>query len=212
MMSLPSSSDLAGPGPRRGVAFTLVELMISMSIFSLVVMGLISVHLFGQRNDQLVLSKLGASDQSRIGFNKLVEDIRASKRYRVGNYSGNAFTPIANGSVQQGNAVRLNYTTAATNFIYYYFDTNAKQLWRRIDLQTPVLIAGSLTNRTTNSMSFRAENHRGAVQTDLTQKGVISALLEFAQFQYPLTQVGPGNLYDYYKMELRASPHVPDGP
>ena len=132
--------------------------------------------------------------------------------YRVGNYSGTTFTPIANGTAQQGNAVRLNYTTATNNFIYYYFDTNAKRLWRRIDLQTPTLIAESLTNVTANSMTFRAENHRGTIQTDLTQKGVISALLEFAQYQYPLTQVGPGLRYDYYKMELRASPHVPDGP
>ncbi len=204
--------NLATPVRRHGAAFTLIELMISMSIFSLVVIGLISVHVFGQRYDQLVMSKLGASDQSRRGFNKLVEDIRASKRYRVGNYSDPTFTPIANGSPQQGNAIRLNYTTSSNNFIYYYFKSDTKELWRRIDLQTPLLVAGSLTNVTTNSMTFRAENHRGTIQTDLTQKGVISALLEFAQYQYPLTQVGPGLRYDYYKMELRATPHVPDGP
>lgn len=60
------------------VAFTLVELMISMSIFSIATLGLISLHLFGQRHDQLVLSKLGASDQSRRAFDRLTEDIRAA--------------------------------------------------------------------------------------------------------------------------------------
>jgi len=59
---------------------------------------------------------------------------------------------------------------------------------------------------------FRAENYRGVTQTDLTHKGVVGVLLEFAEYQYPMTQVGPGLRYDYYKMEFKVTPHVPDGP
>lgn len=189
--------------------------MISLGIFSMATIGLISVHLFGQRYNQLVLSKLGASDQSRIGINKLVEDIRTAKTTQIGTGSATSFTPIGNGKAQQGNAIELryfNYTTAATNYIYYYFNTTNYQLWRRVDAGTPVLLASHLTNATANSMTFRIEDYRGNVQTDLTHKGVVSALLEFAQFQYPMTKVGPGLKFDYYKMELKATSHVPDGP
>ena len=97
-------------------AFTLVELMLTMGIFSLATLGLITLHLFGQRQDQLVQSKLGASDQSRRAFDRLTEDIRAAKIWRIGNGEFSDFTAIPNGTAQQGNAVRLQLTTAPSNF------------------------------------------------------------------------------------------------
>lgn len=194
-------------------AFTLVEMMISLSIFGMVTIGLIVLHLFGQRYDQVVLSKLGASDQSRRGFNALQDDIRSAKIWQIGNGTASTFSGIANGTAQQGNALKLNLTTDTNVFIVYYFDTSERQLFRRHSgSDTPLLIAQDLTNVTASSMTFRAENYKGVTQTDLTHKGVINATLEFAQYQYPLTKVGPGMKYDYYKMELKATPHVPDGP
>ena len=41
---------------------------------------------------------------------------------------------------------------------------------------------------------------------------MIHTSLQFAEFQYPLTKVGTNYFYDYYKMEFRFTPHVPDGP
>jgi len=198
---------------RDGRAFTMVEMLVSMSIFGMVTIGLIALHLFGQRYDQVVLSKLGASDQSRRGFNALEDDIRSAKVWQIGNGSDSTFTGIANGTVQQGNALKLNLTMDTNAFIVYYFDTSERQLFRRRSgSTTPTLIAEDLTNVTSGSMTFRAENYKGVTQTDLTHKGVIKAVLEFAQYKYPLTQVGAGKMYDYYKMELKATPHVPDGP
>jgi prepilin-type N-terminal cleavage/methylation domain-containing protein len=198
---------------RAGVGFTLVEMMISLSIFSLVTIGMITLLMFGQRYDQLIQSKLGASDESRRGFNDLTEDIRSAKIWQIGNGSASTFTAIANGSAQQGNALKLNLTVNTNFFIVYYFDTSSHELLRRHSSDiAPKVIAGDLTNITANSMTFRAENYRGDIQKDLTHKGVINAMLEFAQYQYPLTKVGPGLRYDYYKIEIKATPHVPDGP
>jgi prepilin-type N-terminal cleavage/methylation domain-containing protein len=211
-MILRSSPRAATPGRQ---AFTLVELMVSMSIFSMVMLGMISLHFFGQRQDQLVQSKLGASDQSRRALDQLTDDIRSAKIWSIGNGAFSDFTAIPNGTVQQGNAVKLNLTINTNKSIVYYFDTSARKLYRQHSgspLPARTLIASGLTNMTANSMSFRAENYRGAAQTDLTHKGVVSILLEFAEYQYPYTQVGPGLLYDYYKMQFKVTPHVPDGP
>lgn len=210
---IPQSSPRAASPARQ--AFTLVELMVSMSIFSMVTVGMMSLHLFGQRQDQLVQSKLGASDQSRRSLSMLTDDIRSAKIYSIGNGEFSTFTAIANGTAQQGNAVKLQLTTDPSRFVVYYFDTTERKLYRQHSgspLPARTLIASGLTNFTANSMSFRGENYRGATQTDLTHKGVVSVLLEFAQYQYPLTQVGPGLRYDYYKMEFKVTPHVPDGP
>jgi prepilin-type N-terminal cleavage/methylation domain-containing protein len=56
---------------RRARAFTLPEMMVAVSIFVFMVLGIIYTMLFGMRYDQLVCSKLGASDKSRISFDLL---------------------------------------------------------------------------------------------------------------------------------------------
>lgn len=194
---------------RRKQALTLVEMMVAMSIFSLVVIGLISAHLFGLRQDKLVQSKLGASDQSRRGFDLLARDVRSAKIWDVGNGNSSSFSPIPNGTAQQGNALKICLNTDTNIYIVYYFDTTQRELRRRhTGVAGTKLIAQSLTN----AMYFRAETYQGvqAQQYDLSHKGVVHVWMEFAQYQYPLTKVGPGYYYDYYKMEFRLASHVPD--
>ncbi len=70
-----------------------------------------------------------------------------------------------------------------------------------------MVIAQNLTNR----MFFRAEDYLGNIKTDLSYKYVVHIVMEFYQYQYPLTKVGPGYYYDYYKMEFKITPHCPDG-
>lgn len=194
---------------RRSRGLTLVEMMVSMGLFSLVVIGLIYSHMFGMRQDQLVQSKLGASDQSRRGFDLLARDVRSSKYWQIGNGGYSSFTPIPNGDMQEGNALKVHLTTATNIFIVYYFDTARRELRRRqTGTTTTKLIASGLTN----NMFFRAEDYRGDVQYDLSHKGVVHCWMEFAQYQYPLTKVGPTYYYNYYKMEFRLTSHVPDGP
>ncbi|MCU0782622.1 MAG: prepilin-type N-terminal cleavage/methylation domain-containing protein [Verrucomicrobia bacterium] len=199
----------AGSAARRTQALTLVEMMVAMSIFSLVSLGLVYTHLFALRQDELANSKLGASDSSRRGFSMLADDVRAAKMWQVGDGNQSTFTPIANGTAQQGTALQINLTTDTNSYILYYFDTSKCELRRRHSGVTgSKLIAQNLTN----TMYFRAENHRGEVQTDLSHKGVINVAMQFCQYQYPLTRVGPGYFYDYYKMEFRLASHIPDGP
>jgi hypothetical protein len=195
---------------RRGEqALTLVEMVVTMAVFSMVLLAMVYGHLFGLKQDELVISKLGASDQSRNAFDRMTEDIRTAKVWQVGNVHGNGFSPIPNGSPQQGNAIQLSLTPDPEAYIRYYFDTSKGLLLRKTAVkERPEVIAEHLTN----SMYFQAEDYRGNVQTDLSHKGVINAMLQFHQYQYPVTKVGPGNYYDYYKMEFRVTPHVPDGP
>jgi prepilin-type N-terminal cleavage/methylation domain-containing protein len=199
----------AGSAARRARAFTLVETMVAMSVFSLVSIGLVYTHLFALRQDELANSKLGASDSSRRGFSMLADDVRAAKMWQVGNGNQTTFTPIPDGTAQQGTALKINLTTDTNSYILYYFNTTQGELRRRKSGVTgSKLIAQSLTN----SMYFREENFRGDLQTDLSHKDVINVVMDFYQYQYPLTRVGPGYFYDRYTMQFRLTSHVPDGP
>jgi type II secretory pathway pseudopilin PulG len=188
---------------------TLVEMMITMSIFCWLMAGLIAVQFFGMRQDQLIESKLGASDQSRKAFDQMTLEIRKAKLFRIGNGSQTTFTPIPNGTGQQGTAVQLNFSTDTNSYVRYYFETNNARLCRIASgVGGYKIIAQDLTNE----MSFRAVNYTGTnLVTDITYKYVICVALHFKQYQYPLTQVGPGYLYDYYKIEFKVTPHCPDG-
>ena len=196
---------------RRQQALTLVEMMISMSIFGMVVMGFIALQIFGMKQNQLVESKLGANDQSRQLLEKMGHEIRSAKRWEVGNISGSSFVEVPDGQPQRGTGIRIFQSSATNSYIQYHFNTNARTLLR---LQTGFAGTKMVAEELTNNMSFQAEDYRGVVQTGGTGlwRNCIRVILEFAQYQYPLTQVGPGFMYDYYKVEFKVSPHCPTLP
>ncbi len=196
-------------------AFTLVEMMISMSIFSLVTIAMVYSHIFGLKYNELVESKLGAVDDARTGLGELCRDVRTAKFHTVGNLVNGNFEAVDNGVVQRGNALRLNLTTDTNYYIDYYFDTNTPGNYtlrrQKSGNNSSERIASYLTNNYANSLVFMLEDHQGNPIYDLSNRRIIHFILDFCQFQYPLTQVGPGALYDRYKMEFRLTPHVPEG-
>jgi hypothetical protein len=206
------------PGRKQGVGakrargqggFTLAENIVASAVFGLTVIGFVYCQMFGMRQDQLTNSKIGASDQARMGFNDLATDVKAAKIWQIGNGNLSSFTGIPLGANQQGNALKLSMTTDTNKYLVYYFDTNACKLFRG---QSGSTTKSCVAQYLTNTMYFRAQNYHGDAQTDLTHKGVINVVMQFYQYQYPITKIGPGYFYDYYRMELRLTPHAPDGP
>ena len=196
---------------REARAFTLAEMMVALTIFTVVMLGMVGVQMFGMRYDELVNSKLGASDKSRMGFDKLASDIRGAMVWKIGTGSTNNFTQCTTNTSQVGNSLQISYTsyTNPTSYdVRYWFDTNNAWLCRMVSGSTyPSIIASSLTNTTGSSMTFRAEDYQGNLATDWLFKYVVVTTMEFAQYQYPLTKVGPGNYYNYYRIQFKISSH-----
>ncbi len=195
---------------RRGLCtgMTIPEMLITLTIFSFVIIGVISIELFIMKSDQLVSSKIGATDMSRVSFNDLTRDIRSAKIWAIGNGSVSTFTPIPNGTAQHGNALQVSLSADTNSFIRYFFDTNACTLSRFTNgMSSATVLAQNLTN----TMYFQAENYAGSTVSDLQYKYIIHVIMQFCQFQYPLTHIGPGYYYNYYRIDLRMSPHCPDG-
>ncbi len=192
---------------------TLVETLVSMGVFSLVVLGMVYAQMFIMKYDEMTSSQLGASEMSRMSFNDLVADIRTSWTWAVGTGNQTGFTPAPNSSPQVGNALQLSLTQNTNNFVRYFFITNVTttltnfMLCRMTNgMASCKVIAQNLTNNFYTNM-FVAEDYRGNMLTTLRYKYVIHVTLEFCQYQYPLTKVGPGYYYDDYKMEFRVASH-----
>jgi hypothetical protein len=215
----------ASKASRRRHGMTFVEVMVASTLMVLVIGGLMSAHLVGLKQDQLIQSMAGADDTSRNAVNLMLEDIRLAKGYNIGSFStSSGFTACANGAAQQGTAVLLypilnsaNQAVDTSKSVLYYFDlsdsaNNDGRLWRTSnvpgDAMSGIIIASNLIN----TLYFTSETFQGAVQTSTTYKGVVHTTLQFCEYQYPLTKVGSNYLYQYYGMDCRATPHLPDGP
>ncbi len=209
------------PAVRRARAgFSLIEAMFVSAITVVVVGGALSAHFLGLRESQLLESKAGANDTARRSIGQLLNDIRASKGYLLGTMSGTNFIPITNG-ILQGTGLQLYSAVISTNqivntnqTILYYFDSSqvasANGLLWRLPSSTGVPVVSE--SNLINTLYFTSEDYMGNTQTVRSFKGVIHATLQFSQFLYPLTAVGSNGLYNYYRIDCRATPHLPDGP
>ena len=189
----------------RQRAFTLVEMMIAMSLSTMVVGGAIYAHVVGWRLNQWTLAKLGATDQSRITFARIQDEIRTAKSIRIGDGSATTFTAVADGQTQQGTALEIYPTTNNASYIRYYTLTNVGELRR---VQTGVAGNRLAAQYLTNSILFKYEDYQGNVLTEVANNKVINVTLQFYQFQYPITQVGSNKTYDFYQLQAKITRRV----
>ncbi|HXD00142.1 MAG TPA: hypothetical protein VN048_12435 [Verrucomicrobiae bacterium] len=223
----------AGPA-RNARGMTLVEMMTTTALFTLTVAGLIAVNLFGLKQDEFLNSQIGASDQSRMEFNLMLQEIRSGKNVQIGTGWSTNFTPITNGA-QQGDTIQIAPSTnfPGTGLIYYYFYTNppSNANWLvRVSVATDTngittrltnTVASCIANTTnqwmTNALNFSALGFNGTSwvlltndpTTYSTHNYIVTCLLQFYQYQYPLTYVGTNCLYDYYQINLQAARRAP---
>ena len=203
----------------RRLGMTLVEMMFTFLLMGVVIGGVLSANFLGLRESRLMESKAGASDSARRYINQMLYDIRSAKGFDIGTMSGTNFTAITNGTFQGPGlmlytiAVSSNQVVDATRYTLYWFDTSQTNnsngmLWRLNSTNGAAVV---IVSNLINTLYFTSEDYLGNAQTIRTYKGVVHATLQFSQFQYPLTAVGTNGLFDYYRIECRATPHIPDG-
>ena len=197
-MHLPPT--LAGSLRRGTAAFTLVEMMISMTLMIMVLGGVVYCHVMGGRLMQFTQAKLGANDSARKAFGKLQDEIRGAQTVTVGNGDASSFVAATNGAALSGMALQIYPNTNSTWWIRYYYGSNTSQLLRITSSNsTPQLIASYVTN----AILFSKEDYLGNTLTTDTGNPAINVRLQFTQLSYPMTMIGTNNLFDYYQMQTR---------
>lgn len=201
-MNLPAANHSAS---RHRMAVTLVELLITMSLTTFVVGGVVYSHIMGGRLMQFAAAKLGASDSSRKAFGKLQDEIRAATTIRIGNGTATSFTAISNGTAMQGRAIQIYPTTNNNWWIRYFYVTNNSEL-RRVTSSnaTPQLIASYVTN----AILFSKEDYLGNTLSADTGNSAVNVRLQFYQLSYPMTKVGTNNYYEYFQLQTRITRRI----
>jgi prepilin-type N-terminal cleavage/methylation domain-containing protein len=185
------SSSRAAP-PKRGSGFTLVEILVSLTVFTLLVAGVVAANIYGLSMYQIAENKLNDMDDARKTIGGLADEIRACNSAWIGNVSNGVFVALLNGQTQQGGGLLIYPTTNTANFIVYFVNQPDSTFRRTTSTPgTAVILANSITN----TAVFAAQDYLGNVLTNNQNNRVIHFTLEFYQ---------PGRFLqsaDYYKLE-----------
>jgi prepilin-type N-terminal cleavage/methylation domain-containing protein len=187
----------------RSRGFTLTEMLVTMAIFGMVVVGILSLHIFGLKLNKMVEVKLQATEDSRRALGRLVSDIHAAGIVKVGTGSASSFTEAAFNAAQQGNALQIYpIKTNTTRYVRYYLDSGNNQLMRLDSASiTPAFVSGWVTNR----QVFSSEDFAGNVLSNNLNNRVIGINLEFYKLDNPSIHFGHGSYYDYYRLQTRVT-------
>lgn len=191
---------------RHRHAFTIPEIMITMTIVLMVMAAVITCHLLGLRMFEMTKAKLGASDDARRAISSMISEIRSAKTVRVGNGSLTVFKDIDIDTPKLGNAIQVYPSTDTNVWVRYFWDAADQKVKRASNGMT---IATVIASAVSNQMVFSAEDYTGRPLTNNAQDYVIGLNLQFYQLQYPAVSIGPGNYYDYYQLQTRITPRAP---
>jgi type II secretory pathway pseudopilin PulG len=197
-LQVPSSGSSRGGSPTRISGFTLPEILIALTVFMLLLAGIIAANLFGLRMFQVNQTKLSATEWSRRTFGKITDEIHSCNTVSVGNMTTNSdFVGLLPGEMQEGNAIQIQPTTNAASLIYYFVNS-LDETFRRTEQYPSGTNTLILADSVTNTIVFTAESLRDGnfqVLTNNQNNRVIHLKLEF--YQPERFMLGP----DYYKLE-----------
>ncbi|MEY4917498.1 MAG: hypothetical protein RL616_1411 [Verrucomicrobiota bacterium] len=178
----------------RRAGFTLPEILIALTVFMLLLAGVLSANIFGLRMFQVNSTKLNATEWSRNTFGKITEEVHACAAVQVGNLTNGTFAGLLDGETQRGSGLLIYPTTNVANFTIYFVNAADQTFRRTIGLPSgtnTVILADSITN----TLAFSAQDFSGNVLTNAANNRVIHVLLEFYQPERFLLDS------DYYKLE-----------
>jgi prepilin-type N-terminal cleavage/methylation domain-containing protein len=204
--------------------FTLVEMVIATTVFTIVILATVAMQIYAMRVYSLAATKMIATTDARVTMNDIRDRVREARIVSVGNYSPLGdypsvdFSAVTNGGMQEGNALIIYPTTATNAFALIYLaagngtTTNfATQDGNGHVINTNSLILLVYTNSTmsvsniiasfiTNQMVFDSENFEGAILSSNENNSLVHMALDFSQFEYPISMTGTNRFYDYYQL------------
>ena len=178
--------------------FTLPEIMVTLTIFLFILIGVTFAHLFGLRLFQMHSTKLKVTQWARLTIENVADQIHGCYSVQVGNKTAGGFTGFLPGETNQGNGLLIQPTTNAANFIVYFVNL-ADQTFQRTDQSGNAFI---LANSVTNTLPFCAQDFSGNVLTNNQNNKLIHLTLQFYHAPTYLKSA------DYFQLETSIKQRV----
>ena len=139
-------------------AFTLNEMLVTSTLFLMLLGGFLSAQLFGVRLYEISKAKLSMTDDAPRIFNQLASEIHSAKFIQVGSGSSNRFAPATLSAPRMGNALQISTSLSGTPYIRYYLDSSDFTLKRMDTNGTISSVARSITNNIVFSIINRFDD------------------------------------------------------
>jgi prepilin-type N-terminal cleavage/methylation domain-containing protein len=190
---------------RRRMAFTLPELLIAMTIFLILVAGIVAANIYGLEMFQITMTKLTATAGVRKAMGRMTDEIRTGNTISVGDVSNGIFVGHINGEPQIGTGLLISSTTNTAPYTLYF--VNAADLsFRRTAVSSDVTVptvTEVLASQVTNSDVFCAQDYLGNVLTNNQNNRVIRLRLDIFEAKRH------GTLADHYLLETCVTRRAP---
>lgn len=194
---LPTSLPKARRAALANHAFTLVEIMTTLAIFSLVVIGMVSLQMFGFKMDSLTAAKLKSTASSLKVLDQIRGQVLEAYSVEVGNGNSGSFTETGT----SGNALQIYSGTNLNNYLRFYVATNTASLSELNRTNNAIsVIASNIINQT----AFETVDFQGNISSSSSEHYSIRMTLRFSQLAYTL----PNSTYDYYTLETQMTPRT----
>jgi prepilin-type N-terminal cleavage/methylation domain-containing protein len=205
--------------------FTLVEMIVATTVFTIVVLATVAMQIYAMRVYELAATKMIATANARVTMNDIRDSVRQSRVVYVGNYSiqpnsSPVFSAVTNGSAQEGNALMIYPTTATNAFTVVYLQAadgtttnlstmdsngniiNTNSLILLVYTNSAMTVSNIIASYITNEIVFDAENFEGTILTNNENNSLVHLTLDFSQYEYPIAMIGSNkfNAYDYYQL------------
>jgi hypothetical protein len=219
-MKIPSPSNSLSR--ETAFTFTLVEMMISVTVILMTVIALVSAEIYGSRVYILAATKLAAVDGGRDTMDKIRQQVQSAiGPVNIGNYQWSYGSPtnfqlIPIGQSQVGNALRIqpgtNQTFSAlapytliflqpgngTNFTINDANNNLintnSLLMETFDTNYNPILTNTIATYITNQQVFASLDFTGTnILTTYTGNQLIQVTLNFYQWEYPIAVVSLTN-------------------
>jgi hypothetical protein len=150
-------------------------MMVAMSIFSLVLVGVLACYFAGLQFNQFVLPKIQNVQSNRQTVSRLIEEVRCANSLQVGTGTLTNFNPAGVTNAQAGNALRIFPSTNTSQYIYYFHDAGSATLQRVPLLGTNSAAAAAAV---TNHGIFALQDFAGNILTNSQNNAVMSVVLQ----------------------------------
>jgi hypothetical protein len=174
--------------------FTLAETMITATIFSLVVIGILACHFAGLQMNEFIRPKVENCEYARHTLAQMIEEVRCANSIDIGTGTANTFTSAPPSGAQLGNAIRIYPTTNTSQYIYYYHDSNTATVIKQFLFGNSQTIIGTSV---TNDLLFTMEDFKGTTLSNSQNNAVLSVLLQMER------TTGMRGMSDVYQLRAR---------
>ena len=182
-------------------AFTIPELLLALSIFTVCILGIVSLQILGLKMNAISASKMKSTASSLKTLNVVRDQVLGANLVQVGNGDSNSFTVTGT----NGNALQVYPTTNSSNYLRFYLSTEDNTLYElskngnSTNAQVTV-VAPNITNETV----FQTVDFQGNTSSSSREHYAIRMTLQFSQLNYKV----PKKSSEYYTLETEMTPRT----